>query len=365
MGTCVTCSGSKALTLYTFHVTNKSTGAPVGGAQCAITDQLRMVKPLEGVGCITDAGGVCTVDTGTFPPRYYSVYKAGYKTVAGSVPGTTINVALVPTEVLYWVHVLAGVGGRVDPSGAFQVKAGAKLTVTAYPDKGYVLDYWTVNGVKSGSTNPISVTVDRDNFNVSAVFKQTGAPPDGAPPDGGGGVTEIKRIWDNQGLKIPWNWSCNEDKKEVKFTWDPAKTTINSVKLKVSVTVDRTPGYVEFYLNDTQVTSLAWDSLEAPGEKHVEVDVKTWLYNGANVMKATHCKGFYVPWEHTAWITGDLVIDYTGEAPVVPPPGAGLDWWWPWAIAGGAIAILTVGGVVIYQETKHREELMLLTMARR
>jgi len=245
------------MTIYTFHVTDAVTGVPVAGAQCTISDVALGVTRLEGQGGLTDANGVCALDILYFTPRYWSVYKAGYVTARGSVPGTTINVQLQPTAgpVKYYVNINAtgpatlnpaaglyqvdanstlvvtvtsvesgyflsrwrvddvdvpasgnsisvqithdsftiyavieakytvyvspvtGVGGTTDPFGSFLVLPNAQITARAIPDSGYVLDHWIINGVPSGTANPITVTVSRDPFMVQCVFKSL--PPAG------------------------------------------------------------------------------------------------------------------------------------------------------------------------------------------
>ena len=175
------------LTIFTFKVTNSQTGAPVAGAACAVTDQPETIQAREGAGAYTDINGVCTVEA-IFLARYYHVSKAGYVTARGTIPGSQINVSLDPTTLLYWVTINAGTGGAVNPQGTYQVAANTKITVTATPQAGYILDYWLVNGVKGGTTNPTTITVDRNNYSMYAVFKISDAPPP-PPPENGDGET--------------------------------------------------------------------------------------------------------------------------------------------------------------------------------
>ena len=194
------------LTLYTFKVTDSQTGVPVKGAACNVTDRPETIQIREGAGGYTDINGVCTVEA-LFAAHYYSVYKAGYVTRRGAIPGSQITVALDPTTLLYWVTINAGTGGAVNPSGTYQVAANTRITVTAYPHAGYVLDYWLINGVKSGAVNPITVTVDRDNYSVYAVFKASDAPP--PPPDGAEWPYPVQiHVFDNEKIAPgPWTWA--------------------------------------------------------------------------------------------------------------------------------------------------------------
>ena len=168
------------LTIFTFKVTNSQTGIPVAGAACAVTDQPETIQAREGAGAYTDINGECTVEA-LFHARYYHVSKAGYVTARGSIPGSLITVALDPTTVMYWVAINAGTGGAVNPSGTYQVAANTRITITATPQTGYLLDYWLINGVKGTAINPFTVTVDRDSYAVYAVFKASDVPP--PPPE--------------------------------------------------------------------------------------------------------------------------------------------------------------------------------------
>ena len=179
---------------------------------------------------------------------------------------------------------------------------------------------------------------------------------------------ETKVIYENHKLTIPWNWTGNNDVRKVPFTWDPTKTTINSVKLHCRAFLDQGTVHLDVLLNDHKAIAFAWGPLETNMWREQTVDVTLWLYNGNNYTKADLVKDIYMPTEDNCYLWLDLIIDYTGTPPAVPPPTPptppGLDWWWPWAIAGGAIALISVTGVVMYSEMKSREQMMLL-MARR
>jgi len=71
-----------------------------------------------------------------------------------------INNALGTAE--YSAIISASTGGSVSPSGRVMIPAGTSITVTATPDQGWALDYWTVNGV-------------RQNYGLSWNFEPTGS----------------------------------------------------------------------------------------------------------------------------------------------------------------------------------------------
>lgn len=357
---CVSCVELGSLTIYTFRVTDKNTGLPVQGAQCAITDQPMMVMPFDGEGCITGADGVCSVDVVWFVPRYYSVYKAGYKTARGSVPGTTITVALESTEVLYWVLISAGAGGRVDPSGTLQVKANTKLTVTAYPDSGYILKEWLLNGAPSGNTNPIGVIIDRDSYSIAAVFKVADTPPPPPTPPEWPVEREV-HVFDS--VILDGGWGLGVSKSTTVKNVDTAKLLGGKIEYTITYVSARLAGitaYIEW--NGEVVAKHPFSAFDVGKSVSGTVDLtgKITHTNSAAVRFSQGPLGFnrvlFDVWAVLGFSEAP-VID-----PVVPPD---LDWWWPWAIAGGAVAVVTVTGAVLYSEAKRREEMMLLIMARK
>ena len=68
----------------------------------------------------------------------------------------------------------ANANGAVSPATSVRA-SGTEVTVTATPDAGYILDAWS--GDASGSTSPITVTLDRDK-SITASFKQDTRDPD-------------------------------------------------------------------------------------------------------------------------------------------------------------------------------------------
>jgi len=342
------------LSIFTFKVTEAETGVPVANAQCAVTDLPGGSKSLEGTGGFTDLNGVCTLEA-LFPARYYSVYKAGYVTARGSIPGSQINVTLTTTAVKYWVTINAGVGGTVDHSGTYQVAANTKLTITATPDPGYILDYWLINNVKSGNTNPLGATIDKDNYSIYAVFKVADVPP--PPPNGdGNGVTwPIKKrihIFDN--VKVEPGTG----------TWTEKKFKLTGVDL--SVLLGAKLDYVISYnagilppvinriiLNDQEVLKLSlWTYTTQTGT----VDI-TGLLKPTDIIKinVTQVMATFSSVAFDVWLT----LGYS-EEPVIEPGEGGptleelLKEYW-WLAAGG------IGLAGIYLLTRKGQPLIVMT----
>lgn len=72
--------------------------------------------------------------------------------------------------VTHQLTVSATTGGTTDPMlGAYTYNEDATATVTAFPDTGYILDHWELDGVNVGFTNPINITMDVAHI-INAVF---------------------------------------------------------------------------------------------------------------------------------------------------------------------------------------------------
>jgi hypothetical protein len=78
------------------------------------------------------------------------------------------------TQVItYTLAITATAGGTTNPaSGTYTYSGGATVNVAATPNAGYRFDHWVLNGSNVGSTNPISVLMDR-NRSLQAVFAET------------------------------------------------------------------------------------------------------------------------------------------------------------------------------------------------
>ena len=342
-----------SLTVFSFKVTEAETGVPVSQAQCALSDAPLAIGSLEGVGGYTDLNGVCTLEA-LFPARYYSVYKAGYVTARGSVPGAQINVSLTPTTVKYYVTVNAGVGGSVNPYGAFQVAANTKLTVTATPDSGYILDYWLINNVKSGNTNPLGVTIDKDNYSINAVFKVADVPP--PPPNGGNGVT-----WPVTRQIHPFS---NVKLEPGIMTWAEKSMTITNIDTaslmggKLNYTINYLSGTLKgitakIIWNDVVMFEVM-PRIGVPVTGSIDL---TGLINPSNVVKVGFSQGPF-GFNSVAFDVW-LILGYSKE-PVIEPgmPGPGLEEFlekYKWWLAGG------IGLAGIYLLTRKGQPLIVMT----
>ncbi|MBA7493296.1 hypothetical protein ES702_03854 [subsurface metagenome] len=345
------------MSLYTFTVTDAATGAPIAGAQCAIVDRYEMIKPFEGIGCTTGADGICSVEP-LFPPNYYSVYKAGYDTVRGPVPGTQINVALGSTSVEYWVTILAGSGGDVEPSGNFKVAANTKLSIKATPDSGYILDYWLVNGVQHGPINPLGVTIDRDSFSVNAIFKEGTTPPPNGDP-----VMKQIHVFDTVVLDGGMGLGAS------KYT---SLTNVDT-KILLGGKLDYTVSYMSAKLagvtcfiewNGEVLEKIPFTAFDVGKTVSGSLDLtgKIRNTNSVGVRFSQGPLGFNRV-SFDVWVA----LGFSEEPVIDPVVPTDWDWWWTWAIAGGVIAVTTVVGVIAYQELerrKAREELLTLLAMR-
>jgi hypothetical protein len=71
-------------------------------------------------------------------------------------------------QLTHFINIIASEGGYTRPSSGIRYGSGV-LAINAYPNEGYRLDHWILNGsYLTGPTNPINV--DYLNWNVQAVF---------------------------------------------------------------------------------------------------------------------------------------------------------------------------------------------------
>jgi hypothetical protein len=132
-----------------------------------------------------------------------------------------------------------------------------------------------------------------------------------------------------QPLSIPWS----------------SNTTLNKATLNVRATSDRVSMALDIYLNEQMIGALGWTSFDNPGsEKSVSIDVTGLLANGNNNFRVDYYNTFGVNFGTSAHIWEDLLLDFTGDDIIVPPPNPPFD---PTLlIYGGAVVI---GGFVVYK----------------
>jgi hypothetical protein len=86
-----------------------------------------------------------------------------------------ISIAMYSNRTLravfaYTLTITTTSGGTANPTaGTYTYTYGTAVYVEANPDSGYVFDYWKLDGVDFGSTNPISVEMYTDHA-LQAVF---------------------------------------------------------------------------------------------------------------------------------------------------------------------------------------------------
>jgi hypothetical protein len=72
---------------------------------------------------------------------------------------------------LYTLTITTTAGGTTDPEpGNHQFLEGTVVNVTAIPETNFILDYWELDGVNQGASNPIGVTMNA-NHTLLAVFQ--------------------------------------------------------------------------------------------------------------------------------------------------------------------------------------------------
>jgi hypothetical protein len=81
-----------------------------------------------------------------------------------------------------YLYISVGEGGTTLPApGTYMYNVGENVTITAFPDEGYTVGTWTVDGVEvARQVGSITVTMDADH-NVIVTFWKGGVPPPTAP----------------------------------------------------------------------------------------------------------------------------------------------------------------------------------------
>lgn len=100
-------------------------------------------------------------------------------------------------------------------------------------------------------------------------------------------------------------------------------------------------------INPNPVITFFWDDLEYNQWREGSRDVLPRLINGDNYFTAQACKEWGWPGDATVYVTGELILEFTGEEPVVPPPTRPREpWEIPLYMALGIAGIVGVGYLI-------------------
>jgi len=208
-GLAVDSEGAAYVTGFTrtddFPALNPIQGSYGGGERDAIIAKLSFTSSTPttysltitaGSGGTTDPlPGTYTHDEGTVV-TIRAIPNSGYTFSgwSGDASGTTnpITIALDSDKSItanftetttYTLTITAGSGGTTDPlPGTYTHDEGTVVTIRAIPNSGYTFSGWS--GDASGTTNPITVTMDSDK-SITASFAKVSSDDDGGG-DGGG-----------------------------------------------------------------------------------------------------------------------------------------------------------------------------------
>jgi hypothetical protein len=76
-----------------------------------------------------------------------------------------------PPPPTYFLAITTTAGGTTDPApGIYSYTSNSTVQVTAIPNPNYLFNNWILDGVPTGSDNPINILMDR-NHSLEAVFK--------------------------------------------------------------------------------------------------------------------------------------------------------------------------------------------------
>jgi hypothetical protein len=75
-----------------------------------------------------------------------------------------------PSPTYYTLNITVTAGGTTNPTpGTYIYSDGTLVNISALPNAGYGLDYWSLDGVPAGTTNPTQVTMNT-NHELEAAF---------------------------------------------------------------------------------------------------------------------------------------------------------------------------------------------------
>jgi hypothetical protein len=163
-------------------------------------------------------------------------------------------------------------------------------------------------------------------------------------PDQGGGGEGTKKtytILSNFGLEAMPLTAEVWVKRAFNIAYDPAKTQITAVTLRMTATSNTTSRVVEMFVNNADVGGVGWSTLEnGSTPKTVDIDVGSQVVPGDNEIGYKYYVSFGVnAIGMKAVISSYLEITYTGVEPVITVKAA------PWNLDWTTIAI--IGGVAL------------------
>jgi len=153
-------------------------------------------------------------------------------------------------------------GGTTDPvPGTYTYTDGSTVTIRAIPDSGYQFSGWS--GDVSGTTNPLTLTMDRD-YNVVANFSQVPPPPPqytltvSVSPSGSGSVSPSGGTY-TAGTQVTLTatpasgWRFDRWSGSISSTSNPVTITMDGNKSVTANFVYASAPVVEFYINNRRV----------------------------------------------------------------------------------------------------------------
>jgi len=103
-----------------------------------------------------------------------------YEIPQPTVTPTPVQQLPLPPEKVALSIMVSG-GGTTDPRhGVYQYDKGSTVTIKAIPYAGYVFNYFLINGMATTS-NPITITLDKDTVVNVSFTKTPVSPPEGLP----------------------------------------------------------------------------------------------------------------------------------------------------------------------------------------
>jgi len=244
----------------------------------------------------------------------------------------------------YTLTITTTVGGTTDPSpGSHTYEAGTYASVQAIPDAYYTFDHWELDGLNAGSSNPITVTMDKDHtlhavftpiapitytLTITTTIGGTTNPTPGTYVHNAGSTVSVTAVPDTYYLFNHWELDganvgatnpidvLMDKNHTLHAVFTPITYTL-TISATSGGTTDPSPGSYTY-------DAGAYASIRAIPDAYYQFD--HWVLDGSNAGSANPIN-VLIDTDHTLQavftrITYTLTITATAGGTTNPPPGA-------------------------------------------
>lgn len=222
---------------------------------------------------------------------------------------------------MYTLKIEAGLGGSTNPPpGTYAANANSTFQVTASPSANYAFDYWELDGILVGSSNPYSVLMD-GNHTLRAAFKalpplSVTISPTSATVHVGQSVNFVSAI---SGGTSPYTHQWYLSNSPVasatssSWTFTPSATGTYTVYLRVTDT------------NNNAAQSQTASVTVKPAPFSVSISpLNSSILLGQSVTFTSTVNGGTSPYKYQWYLDGNSVVGATSDAWTFKPSAAGI-----------------------------------------